>query len=273
MSRLEVLVATTNQKDLSKYNEMNINSNVVFANQSNINNYEQVEINENLVRVITTKHRGVGKNRNLAMMYSNAEIILYADDDMNYVENYQEGIINAFEELKDADIIIFSCNIMKNKEIVRRANNRTKKITLFNSLKYGACVIAARRASIVKKNIWFSQLFGGGTIYGSGEDSLFLKECFEKGLKVYTHEFNIGNCNQDTSSWFNGYDEKFFYDKGAWISAAFPKIKYLMLIYFIYRFRNLSNLNIDEQFNLLREGIKGFNELKTYNDFNNCKLK
>ena len=59
----------------------------------------------------------------------------------------------------------------------------------------------------------FFQNFGGGCIYSSGEDSLFLKACFERGLKVYSNAYVLGSCCKDVSSWFRGFNEKYFYDK------------------------------------------------------------
>lgn len=265
MPKLEVLLATMNQEDMSKYYDMNIQTDIVIANQAEDNYYMENNINGNKVKMITTNDKGVGKNRNLAMLYSSKEILLCADDDMRYVDNYEKGIIDAFEQLEDADVIIFSCNITKNGAVIRECKNQIKRVNIFNSMKYGACVIAFRRESITKNNIFFNQLFGGGCLYGAGEDSLFLKDCFNNRLKVYTHSFNIGNCSKDKSSWFTGYNDKYLYDKGAWIQCAFPNMKYIIALYFTYKFKKLCNKNYLEIFKLIKSGMSGYKNMKSFN--------
>ncbi|MGV1039051.1 glycosyltransferase family A protein [Clostridium perfringens] len=123
--KVEVLCTTMYQSGLDKYKEMNINTDVIFANQ--YNNYKYIEnyINGNRVRMITTPYRGVGKNRNTALLYSNADILLFSDDDMVYFDNYKDNIIKAFEELPDADIIIFNIGSIGEKS-TRRINKKIK---------------------------------------------------------------------------------------------------------------------------------------------------
>ena len=90
MSTFEILCVTMNQKDFSKIEEMNIHSNVVFANQANNVCYCEKEFNGSKAKMITTNTRGVGINRNIALMYANADICLFADDDVTYVNNVFE---------------------------------------------------------------------------------------------------------------------------------------------------------------------------------------
>ena len=50
--------------------------------------------------------------------------------------------------------------------------------------------------------------------FSNGEDSLFLKEFMDKGYKVYTAPVTIGRECAGESTWFAGYNEKFFHDRG-----------------------------------------------------------
>lgn len=61
MSKLELLIATMNQQDLKKYNEMNIKTDAIFANQADKYDYIEECIDNNKVKMITTKERGVRK--------------------------------------------------------------------------------------------------------------------------------------------------------------------------------------------------------------------
>ena len=58
-------------------------------------------------------------------------------------------------------------------------------------------------------------MFGPGGIYSHGEDTLFIVDSLKKGLKVYGVNVLIGSASNSSSTWFNGYDEKYFFDKGA----------------------------------------------------------
>lgn len=198
MSKVEILVATMYQKDLSKYKEMNIQTDAVFANQDDRSEYCEEKIDCNTVKMITTAQHGVGKNRNIALLYASYEICMFADDDLVYVDGYEQGVLVAFNELKDADIIIFNCESDSDRK--PKINNIISRVRLWNFTSYGTIRIAIRRESIIKNNINFTLLFGGGSRYGSGEDSLFLRESLKKGLKIYTHPYKIANVKQQSST-------------------------------------------------------------------------
>lgn len=262
MDKLEVLCVTMHQKDFSKIQEMNIQSDVVFANQADRYDYEELEFEGNLARMITTNQRGVGRNRNTALLYAKREICLLADDDIIYKEGYEKAIINAFKDIPKADIIIFNC--YSNSEQKPRITNGISRVRYWNFMRHGTCRMAIRKASIVRKNIFFSLLFGGGAIYSSGEDSLFLKKALEQGLRVYTHPYFIGTINYETSTWFSGFNEKYFFDKGAWLQIAFPYFKFILACYFVLKLGKKSDLGSKKIFKLLVEGMKAYKKDMSY---------
>lgn len=236
--KIENLVVTMNQKNIKKYDELNLKSDAVIANQGKENKYIEFTKNKNTVKFITTNTKGVGINRNISLIYSSGDICLFSDDDMKYYSNYAEIVEEAFNKLKDADIIIFNIDTI-GKNVNRRINQKIKRVNKFNFLNYGTVRIAFKRKSIFNKNIWFSTMFGGGTTYSSGEDTLFLAEAIRKKLKIYTYPASIASVDQSNSTWFDGYNEKFFFDKGALISQVFPFFQYIfILFYFPLRFKS-----------------------------------
>lgn len=258
MSKVEVLTATMYQKNFDKIREMNIQSDVLFANQDDKYEYTEMGFNNCYkARMITTPDRGVGKNRNKALLYAEGEILLFSDEDIVYNSDYCVEIEKAYESLPDADVIIFSCNLIKNNKIFYVVKNKTKRLHLFNALKYGTYVVSIRRNSLLKANIFFSQLFGGGCRYLAGEDSLFIRECFRKKLKIYSHEYILGNCSKDSSTWFTGYHKKYFYDKGVLYAALFPTLSLMMCFYFLLRHREQANqIGLISAYKEMLEGIK-----------------
>jgi len=271
MASIEVLVATMSQKDLSKYNEMNIQTDAVFANQDDRYDYLEEVINGNTVKMITTAQRGLGKNRNIALSHAKADILMLADDDLVYMDGYRENVLNAFSEIKDADIIIF--NYDTNSERKPRKNKTIKRVRLWNFTKYGTCRIVIKRKAIMKCNINFALLFGSGSLYNSGEDSLFLRECLKKGLKIYTHPYKTSDVDTRTSTWFKGFDEEYFFNKGAWLAAAFPILKYLGALFFTFKIKKRTDFCYKKIIKLLFLGIKGYEDIVSYKEWKNKSIK
>ncbi|WP_454861528.1 hypothetical protein [Peribacillus frigoritolerans] len=106
-------------------------------------------------------------------------------------------------------------------------------------MRYGAVSIAFRRESVIRSNVFFSLLFGGGAKYSAGEDTLFLFECLKKGLKIYTNTAQIATVSQEDSTWFKGHNKKYFYDKGILFTSLSKKLSYLLILQYAIRKYNL----------------------------------
>lgn len=266
MSKVEVLCATMHQNDFSKIKQMNIQSDVVYANQSDITAYSELTFEEYTAKMITTNTRGVGVNRNLALLYSTGEYVLISDDDLQYVDGYAEIVEKAFSQLPDADCIIFNI-ITVGAEVGRRQNVKTKRVRWYNALNYGAVRLAVKQTSIKRDSIMFNTNFGGGTKYSAGEDTLFICSMLRKGFKMYTYPVVIATVDQTTSTWFKGYNEKFYYDKGA-LFAAISKfwVKPLCLQFLIrHRQYKKSGITFFQAYKLMLRGVKGYRTLTPYN--------
>lgn len=269
MEKVQVLVATMYQQNFSKIEEMNISSDVIFANQSNETRYDEIYFSKYKAKMITTATRGVGCNRNIALSYADDDILLIADDDIRYRKNYPNIVLKAFKEVPNADALIFNIDT-NGVDPGRRRNINVKKVHKWNSLNYGAVRIAVRRNSLLAKNIKFSHCFGGGTLYSAGEDSMFIWEMLDKKMKIYTYPVSIGEVNQTTSTWFKGYNNKYFYDKGALYCALTNKIVAPLFCFqdLLRHTRNYKNdgISFHNQVNEMIRGIRGYNKLIPYID-------
>lgn len=264
MSKIEVLVACMHQADDALYREMNLHSNVVLANQGNEYAYrEYTQPDGNLVRLVSTTDRGVGKNRNKALMNATGEYLMCADQDMIYVDNYVEIVENAFEKCPKADIIVFNLEYLNRfTPTKKRKNTKFKRVHLWNCMRYGTARVAMRKSAIDKACLSFSTLYGGGAKYSSGEDSLFIREAIRKGLKMYASPFTIAQVKQEESSWFKGYNDKFFIDKGVLIANAFPFLKHALRFYFAYGMRHVSKeYNYRRILRLMKQGFREFKNM------------
>lgn len=262
--KVEVLVATMGQKDLSLYDEMNLHCDCLIANQCGEWGYqEQVQPN-GTVRMISSDTVGVGINRNLALSNARGDILLFADDDVQYYDGSLQSVAEAFAAFPDADVIAFGIDMTRKGQVSVRRIESCKRRRVWNSMRYGACRIAVRRDAVLKHRLSFSELFGGGCLYGSGEDSIFLRECFRKGLKVYSHSHVLGTCARDHSSWFSEYSAKFFFDRGAMLACAFPVGKHLVKWHFAKKLKQKSGIPQHKIIFWMNKGISAFDSLTPY---------
>lgn len=224
---VEVLVATMNQVEyetLPSY--LNLQTNAIIGNQCNRNEIVETFYQNNSIKWLNFKERGVGKNRNNALMRSTADIVVFSDDDMIFDNGYEETVLRVFNENPEADIIIFN---IKGDDGRKRKMTQIKRFT--NKTFYGAARIAARRDKLFKYNLFFNLCFGGGTEYSCGEDSLFLSNCKWRGLKILLVPDSIATLQMGrVSSWYQGPTDKFYRDKGSLFAATKISFPYLRMI-------------------------------------------
>ncbi|MBQ3604044.1 MAG: glycosyltransferase [Clostridia bacterium] len=266
MSRFEILCVTMHQNDFSKIEQMNIHSDVVFANQADTTRFDEKEFNGHYARMITTDTRGVGINRNLALIYAKGEICLFSDDDITYNDDVEKKVLAEFDTHPDADIIIFHLN-SDDPTRTPKKYSKTKKHSRLKGLRWGATRVAFRLSAAKKANLWFTTLFGGGCVFAAGEDSLWLNEARKKGLKFYVSKETIGNVSFESSTWFTGYDEKLFYGKGAFCAQKSPRFANIWPIYYVWRFINKKELSSKEKYVWMKHGIKGYREMLSFNAY------
>lgn len=210
--RIQVLVATMNQKDHSLIKKMNIRTDAIVGNQCSFNSVEKFNVGDQQIQYLNFAERGVGLNRNNALMRADADVCLFADDDMVYEDNYVEIIENAFHDNPYADVIVFN---LREKVVTRKLIKKRSRVGYLNYLRYGTARVAVRLPSIKKYGIYFNQNFGGGTEHCHGEDNLFLNACLKNGLKIVAVPEYIATLTEErASSWNNGYDEKYIKDQG-----------------------------------------------------------
>lgn len=273
--KIQVLVAAMNQKDKTLPQKMNIQSDAVIGNQCGLNSVEEITYNGHAVKYLNTDGKGVGLNRNNSLMGAEGDVVVFADDDEKFFNNYTDIISNAYKELPDADAIIFNIESIGGGQD-RRVIKKISKVNLLNSLNYGAVRLTVKNDSIKRANIVFNRLFGGGTRYSSGEDTLFIVDMLKKGLKIYTYPAYIASVEQTTSTWFCGYTEKYFYDKGALFAALDVKFSWVLCLALLFKnrkqFKNES-ISFRKVIKLARNGYKGYRHLISYKEYNEKKMK
>ena len=144
-------------------------------------------------------------------------------------------VLEAFEEHPGADLLFFNVQAMPGRETY--CNREFGRVRWYNSGRYPTYSLAVRTRRIHQKNITFSLLFGGGARYSAGEDSLFIRDCLKAGLKAYKVPVSIGHERERESTWFTGYNDKFFYDRGVLYHYLYGPAARPMALRFLFAHR------------------------------------
>lgn len=247
---LEVLlsVMNLNKKDLDK---MNITSKCTVINQCGKNKKEKYK-NFN---IYSYDELGTANSRNRGLEHIKEDIILLCDDDVVYEKNYEKIVLEEFKKNSKADVIIFNFNVKNRK---KRIIKKRKRLHLYNSLNYAAYNVAFKKESILNNNIRFNSSFGPGTKFNHGEDTIFIRDLLKNKLRIYSSPEYLGTVYNKKSTWFKGYDEKFFFNKGALFTAINPKIRHILILQYLIRHKEvLTNIKLIKA---LKSMIKGSKE-------------
>ncbi len=234
--RVQVLASVMNEEPGALVHRMRLSSDAIIINQCDRLGYEEIEYQGHQVRFYSFPDKGVGRSRNEAILRSDGDICIFADADLVYEPGYGEAVKAEFERNPKADMILFNVVV----EEARRTYHITerKRVHWYNCGRYGAVSFAVRRESLLSSGVTFSLLFGGGAKYSNGEDSLFLKEFMDKGYSVYTAPVTIAREMPGESTWFEGYDKKFFYDRGVLYRYLYGRLGRLMALRFLLAHRS-----------------------------------
>ena len=253
--KVQVLASVMNQEMEPLVNRMNLDTDAVIINQCDRYSVEEMDWKGHKVRFFSCAERGVGRSRNNAILRADSDICLFADEDIVYESGYGELIAEEFARQPGADMILFNIEV----EEARRTYHITerKRVHWYNCGRYGAVSFAIRTDKLLESGVTFSLLFGGGTRYSNGEDSLFLKEFMGKGYKVYTAPVTIGREVAGDSTWFAGYNEKFFYDRGVLYHYLYGQLAPVMALRFLLAHRDsmCQEHSVKQAFRWMRRGI------------------
>ena len=223
--KLEVMLSVMNLKkeDLDK---MNITSKCTVINQCEKSGFEKY----NNFYIYSYNEKGLSNSRNRGLENATEDIILICDDDVVYNDEYEKNVIEEFQNNPEADIIFFNMYSPYRK---KRTIKKRKRWYLRNSLHFASCNIAFRRKSV--ENIRFNTMFGPNAKYSNGSDTMFIMAALRNKLKIYSSPVNLGTVYHRESTWFKGYDEKYFFNKGALFTAISVRFRFLWIMQYLIR--------------------------------------
>lgn len=251
--KIEVLLSTMHydQEPANFLDDMNVQTDIIIGNQCEYNENRSFLFEGHNVTILSRKERGVGKNRNTSLFYSDADVVIFADNDVKYYDGYDLKVEEYYKAHPDADVVVFNFKEQRGDEPLHDINSQNKKANLRSITKFGTWAVTAKRDSILKKRISFSLLFGGGAKYSCGEDSLFLSDCYKKGLNIYLSNITLGEVIHRDSTWYKGITEKYIFDKGALFRAMCPKLYKFVILRHVFKHKKMYS-----EFGKMRDVLK-----------------
>ena len=144
---------------------------------------------------------------------------------LEYDDLYQEGCIalwrasKTFDGQQGAQFHSFAISVIRNHlvDYCRKIQRQT--------------------APVVSLETWDAEMVRSDGLAWNGEDSLFLKEFMDKGYTVYTAPVTIAREEAGESTWFGGYHEKFFRDRGVLYRYLYGRLSGIMALRFLLAHR------------------------------------
>lgn len=117
---------------------------------------------------------GLSKNRNNAIAMSGGDILLIADDDNTYTDEYLDTIIQAWNANPDADILTFMAETHDGRPLHEYPSPYVCSVEM-----------TMRRESIIRSGLKFDERFGlGSPELCAGEEDVFVTDARRHGLTV-----------------------------------------------------------------------------------------
>ncbi len=262
--KLQVLVTTMHATDFSQVEKMNLRDvDVVIANQTNRCAYEEKDFPERNVHavMVSTNTTGASLNRNIALAYASAKVVLFADDDMEFVDGFAQEVADEFQKCPDADAIKFYCeSTNKDRPLSYKCPEQLKKTKMRGIMSAGVPALAVKKDFLDKYNINFPNGIGPGREYAFGEDSVFYYEMFKQKPTVYRSTRFIAYIKQEDSSWFTGYDEHYFFTVGYNYGHIYGKAARLVALRRAYKATHgeESKYTFKKTYQLILKGIREY---------------
>ena len=259
---VEVLISTMHKEkdEYSLLDYMNIQTNAVVINQCNRCDKKVFNHNGNKIIWIDTTERGLSKSRNKAIANASSDICLLADDDEILLDGYKDIIEKAFYKHQDYDLIRFKIRgIEKN---FKEYQIKPCEINMRLSLKISSVEVAFKRKTIVDKALIFDELIGAGTEFLMGEENAFIVDYLRKKCRAWYEPVEIAKLHVGNSSWFTGFNEEYYFARGASYAAISPMGSYFLSILFALKHRKNTALSIVKTSCLMFRGIRCYKKKK-----------
>ncbi len=142
------------------------------------------------VVIITQLHSGLSASRNAGIQATNADYMLLADDDVQFVPDLRKILVSATEQHPSADILTM-CIATPEGQPFKQYPAQAYRHTLRSVAKVSSIEIIIRRAWWIQKQLRFDERFGLGSLFPTGEEFIFLRDAMRAGAHIQYYPATI----------------------------------------------------------------------------------
>lgn len=257
--KVEVFISTINGRITD------IEENTLSYEELTIINQKPLKLNDTLevtqkghIKWVDIDQKGLSKSRNLAINMAKEDIIYLTDDDIVLKKNFYDIISKSFKDNPNYDILAF--NVKGIEKEFKEMVTEEKELNLLSSMKLSSVQIVFKLDFIKSQNIQFDERFGAGAKYSMGEENILLFDALKKGAKIKYIPETIALLHLGESTWFEGFNEKYLFDKGANFWRMFGFFAPLYALTYCIRKRKLfqHNISLLKAYSSTLKGMKSF---------------
>ena len=219
------------------------------------------------VQVINSFEKGLSRSRNLALKNAKGKIVLIADDDVVYKKDFDDKIVQAYNQFGNKAVISFSIekpNGLLFKKYLPNAKMNLSLMELFNVL---SIEISINKSVLDKFGVTFDENFGLGSRFEMGEEAVFLSDVKNQNQRI-AFVPNVIAVHSEISS-----NDKFnfvqrYYIQGAFLSRLINVNYFVGLgtkLFFDLKQKKLKLNQILDAIKNTNRGRKDFKNLKDEN--------
>ncbi len=156
--------------------------NILIINQTTQGN-ELVSPYHN-IRVVNSYERGLSRSRNLAVGHATKKIGLIADDDLVFLEGFDEKVAKGFNHFPTAAAVKFITVTFGGVPFRKYPNEPVAVLSDLQRLNSTSWEIALNIAQVRKSGVPFNTNFGLGSTFPLGEEPVLMNALYNAGYGV-----------------------------------------------------------------------------------------
>lgn len=202
-SDIEILVSTMDRENLDFLEPMFpfthfSNLNVLIVNQTTEG--KELLSSYNNIRVVNSFEKGLSKSRNLAVVNAKHKIGIVADDDLVFLEGFDEKVTKGFNHFPDATAIKFITVSFEGRPFRKYPEMPLSELSDLQLLNSSSVEMVFNVEKLRSSGKRFNENFGLGAFFPLGEEPILLNELHHSGWQVSHFPETIVSHSEDNNS-------------------------------------------------------------------------
>lgn len=241
-------------------------NNILIINQTTKDNFLVSEYDS--IRVVNSFETGVAKSRNLALKNANKKILVFADDDINYLKTTKETILKAYNRFDNSDAILFQIQRDQATLFKKYPKKIQNPISIFTILNCGTIEITLKNQKLANQKIKFNEWFGLNSFFDLGDEPLFLMDMKRNKKKLIFYNETIVTHNHNSSIDKINLSKK-YYNFGAFYKKIFPNFYFFWLLLKIAYDLKQKRMKFNQVIYVIKNAYEGMRKLNFLEKKNN----